>query len=590
MNSQKIDSPRSNLKADNPNSENDLAKTSRATKDENDEINYESGDSFYGYERAKVSKNKNSQTQREPENLAKKSKTIQFENDVFERSKVSQNENNWLLNNFHKTTSQTKTIPTKADIRAFKNSLISYNTQLNKIKEEVQNSSSSIKAYETSSEARRRAQLKTEETIADLKMLHGFDINDDESVLPTELQLEIESIQKKNDSLIEQTESYEQTLISESESSVTKAKVTKIITELDKKIKLAKHWTKIVDSDRLKEEEQLIKAKNELNHFSLKEIKEKINLLPFNAKKMDFIESNQNISKSGNEQKIGQIKIVEKIGFEDLKIFKFCSGISNSTFTYPSRLFEVMDNGTYVAGGYLTSSKKFHLFTYDPIKKTKKQQLIFDQRIDEIFTFKNRIALSQRRTEKSQNYILKIMDENLNLIKETNTNAILKSVDDSKLYCISDQRELVLFDWDLNKLETNVVFQYEDSNKKFYLKPDHMNYLTRQLDSKFSKINQLVKRDNKYILNFKTGGYQPPNKLLIFNETGVLLKEKDLRDDFVIDSNNNIIVDNIQNKLFYHYDLNGNLLKTVTLNSPLYKIKHLKLFKIDSTDKLYFTL
>ncbi len=84
--------------------------------------------------------------------------------------------------------------------------------------------SSTIKAYETSSEARRKAQLKTEETIADLKMLHGFSINDDESVLPPELQLEIESIQKTNDALIEQTESYEQNLITESESNETKNK------------------------------------------------------------------------------------------------------------------------------------------------------------------------------------------------------------------------------------------------------------------------------------------------------------------------------------------------------------------------------
>jgi hypothetical protein len=55
--------------------------------------------------------------------------------------------------------------------------------------------SSTIKVYEKLSEARRKAQLKTEETIADLKLLHGFDINDDESVLPLELQLEIQSIQ-----------------------------------------------------------------------------------------------------------------------------------------------------------------------------------------------------------------------------------------------------------------------------------------------------------------------------------------------------------------------------------------------------------
>lgn len=67
-----------------------------------------------------------------------------------------------------------------------------------------------MKAYETSVEARREAQLKTEETIADLKILNGFEINDDESVMPPELLLEIESIQKTSDELIEKNENYEQ--------------------------------------------------------------------------------------------------------------------------------------------------------------------------------------------------------------------------------------------------------------------------------------------------------------------------------------------------------------------------------------------
>jgi hemerythrin superfamily protein len=112
-------------------------------------------------------------------------------------------------------------------INAFKNSLIFYKTELNEIKEDLQNSSS-IKAYEKSLEAKCRAQLKTEETIAELKTLHGFDINDDENVLPTELKLEIESIQNTNDVLIKTIESYEQNLISESESNETKKRIKEI--------------------------------------------------------------------------------------------------------------------------------------------------------------------------------------------------------------------------------------------------------------------------------------------------------------------------------------------------------------------------
>jgi len=156
----------------------------------------------------------------------------------------------------------------KASIKKLQNSLVSYKTQLNMIKDGL-TYSSTIKVYETLSEARRKAQLKTEETIADLKLLHGFDINDDESVLPLELQLEIQSIQNTNDALIEQTESYEKNLITESESNETKIRVNKILVELDEKIKMVDHWTERVDSGSLKEKEK-IKAKQELNMFNLK--------------------------------------------------------------------------------------------------------------------------------------------------------------------------------------------------------------------------------------------------------------------------------------------------------------------------------
>ena len=60
-------------------------------------------------------------------------------------------------------------------------------------------------------------------------------------------QLEIERIQKKNDALIEQTENYEKTIISEYESCETKEKVKKITIELDKKIKVVDHLNKLID-------------------------------------------------------------------------------------------------------------------------------------------------------------------------------------------------------------------------------------------------------------------------------------------------------------------------------------------------------
>ena len=70
--------------------------------------------------------------------------------------------------------------------------------------------------------------------------------------------LEIESIQKTNDALIERVESYEKILISESESVETKARVNEIIADLDSKIKLAHNWIKLLDSGSLKEKDKII--------------------------------------------------------------------------------------------------------------------------------------------------------------------------------------------------------------------------------------------------------------------------------------------------------------------------------------------
>ena len=131
--------------------------------------------------------------------------------------------------------------------------------------------SSSLNAYETCAEARRKSQLKTEETIAKLKILHGFDINDDESALPPELQLEIESIQDANDALIEKTKSYENFLISESESNETITNIIELMNILNEKIKTADNWTTIIDSG---DKEMLKKARLELDSFNVEALNE----------------------------------------------------------------------------------------------------------------------------------------------------------------------------------------------------------------------------------------------------------------------------------------------------------------------------
>ena len=119
--------------------------------------------------------------------------------------------------------------------------------------------------------------------------------------------------------------------------------------------------------------------------------------------------------------------------FDKLNIFKFeevefkkITNISKKSYSFyveyltiPSRLFEILNNGTYVIGGYVTSTQKFHLIIYDPIKKTIIHELTFDSKVDKLLTIKNKIVFSQRHNEFEQarrfvySNILKIMDENI---------------------------------------------------------------------------------------------------------------------------------------------------------------------------------
>lgn len=269
---------------------------------------------------------------------------------------------------------------------------------------------------------------------------------------------------------------------------------------------------------------------------------------------MDFAENKTEID---NLQKIGEMVIKETISFEQMYLYDFKEHDDCKSFTHKSRLFEILENGKYVIGGFAPSTQKFHLFIYDPIKKLKTHELMFNEKIYEIFTFRNKIFFYL------SGHGIKIMDENLNLIRETN--AFPKSADESNLYCVF-RGQIKFFDWNLKKLKRSIVFQYEDPKKGFYLKP--------------ARIDQFVKRDNKYFLNYQT-------QLAIFNESGVLLKEhKNINGNFLIDSNNNIIVNDAKNDLIYYYDCNGDLLKTVTYKRPKNFRTSIKQIKIDSFDNI----
>jgi hypothetical protein len=53
--------------------------------------------------------------------------------------------------------------------------------------------------------------------------------------------------------------------------------------------------------------------------------------------------------------------VKETINFEKLFVFNFKEFDITNSFTHPSRLFEIQDNGTYLVSGFVTKTQKFHL-------------------------------------------------------------------------------------------------------------------------------------------------------------------------------------------------------------------------------------
>jgi hypothetical protein len=99
-----------------------------------------------------------------------------------------------------------------------------------------------------------------------------------------------------------------------------------------------------MDSGSLENKEMLKKTR--LDSFNLEAIEEKISMLPFNAKHMKFVENEQIITKFGNADKIGAMKINENISFEQLNAFDFKELEDFKSFTHSSKLFEILDNNT----------------------------------------------------------------------------------------------------------------------------------------------------------------------------------------------------------------------------------------------------
>jgi hypothetical protein len=456
---------------------------------------------------------------------------------------------------------------TTYNLNMFKQKMTKFDSDLDKLVLEMTNKASTI--YESSVELRRKAQLRTEEKIADLKLVNGFNVDDDESSLPPELQSEIVSIQTKSDDLIQKTQDHEESLMAALVLSETKQK--EIIAEINELKRLITHWTGILDQKGPILRTVLDTVKVELKNFSLNELNSRIALLPVNQKKLTFIEDN-----SENLQQIGKMFTTEVMTFEKLNIFRFSQIREVSKLVTLSTLQYVpLQNGTIAISGFNKESKKYKLLIFSPSERKVKNIKTFEFRIFNLYAEKNRLVICVKmNSSPNSNHKITIMDENLNETKsiEIPKSTELIGVNESYLHLFKSEflkltANLILYDWSLNKVESDISFQYNRPKNPYYI-------------NCFNKITKIENSNNRLIVSSESA-----STIWIFDQNGKLIKELD-SGSFAIDSNNNIIV--LKRNNLNYYDLDGEIIKYVTLkDEDKYNRKLVREMKI-SNEKLYF--
>lgn len=282
---------------------------------------------------------------------------------------------------------------------------------------------------------------------------------------------------------------------------------------------------------------------------------------------MEFVEQ--------NEQALGSMLLKEIKNTDTLNVvgINYLIELTHNSISQGTFMYGTLDNGTYVISGYNNTSKDYILAIYDPVKKLINKSLTFENKI-KFKIWKNQVVAFIRYNKGpiGHGYYecwIEIMNENLNKLKGLIVpyEYTLVGLNESFLYIMISFPNLDIFDWSLNKVDSNVKFQTNDNTKPFYL--DFYAYRMQK------QIIQIEQKNNNYIIS---DGIETK----ILNEKGIKIKSME-NGSFVIDSKNNIII--LKKNTLYYYNLDGELIKNVTLKG---KRKFLKEMTIDSNDQLHF--
>lgn len=449
-------------------------------------------------------------------------------------------------------------------LNTFKTSLFDYESELDKAISDV--TSIETKSYlDKFYETRRKIQLTCELQIAQIKASNEFDINVDDCVLPSNLQVEIEMIQSRSQLLIDRSDLLEKEL--DKTFILNESNRTEYSNELKSKKAMIIIWKKYLENHTNNIREKFInKVKKELNNFDVDYLRNKTKKLTLNNYNITFNATTffKNFKETIDNIQLGFIRQRQSVNLANMQLIDSSQiVVDGSAISYRKKI-GILENGNY----FISFGK--NLIIYDPIQDKIIKRESFKKNVNQIKVYKDKVLIKS-----VDDYIncrirhFTLMDANFNIkeekeIKLKTDSLEIVGVNDTCFYCTSSNEILKCYDWSLNEIEIDIKFQDDDVEKPFYV--------PFRKDSKVFRYNiiQFEKTNDSYISLVQSKDVD--NYFSFYNKEGILIKQILTGHKMQIIPNCNLVV--VSSYLFNnlkYFDLNGQLIQEDIFELPTLK-------------------
>jgi hypothetical protein len=347
----------------------------------------------------------------------------------------------------------------------------------------------------------------------------------------------IEDIKRSKEELIYEVDKYEMDCNENfSNNIIYQQKIKSIVEDNEKFYKDLDIYLKkpIIEEDEIKEIIEMAQSKKDSIKLEITNLDAEV----FNQKMPKF------------SQNINEIKscLIGTLNFKPMKLFDFSNFINK--FEFKAKLPDykanahneifILDNGNFI----VIYQNKFDFIQFASFNKsvelikTKSQNI---RSLNLCCTYKHGNNLIYNSFEDGY-YFLKIMDENLNIIKEIGIDCYSVCADSKNIICLNTKNTLDIYDWDLNKVGN--VGQNQP-HLPFYI----------------GKVKQIDVCDNKYF-------FRSSDEIRIIDaQSGLVIhKIPSKTKQFLINEEHELVVVCSETNKITIYDLNGIQLEEYNAN------------------------